>query len=352
MKDKVLFDWQQRGFGHSEIRSFVVENKKEIIGFRGFIPGLYQMPRIDGGVEIAVGAASFMWSISPKYRTFDLALRMQKEAVEMCPILSGVSSNELTSRPFYQFLRFSSLPQTNRYVMPLCVDGYSQLLLGAVSSSDLKVWSKRINISINELQPHKPNVAELAHQWKELTFRNRIFSLYRSEEFFQWRYVDSMGFKYLFFGGKNNGGTIIARLENVIIDSKNFHQSPKVFRIIELIPYNEVAWKSEKDSEFVQTIQSTLLWAKERGAWAVDYHCSSTMFESLLKGVGFRNASRARGDALTNLAVLFQPLRWDKAIPDVFFHTSQNSSWLRPLTFDKVYMVKSDGDQDRPNYLE
>ena len=36
--------------------------------------------------------------------------------------------------------------------------------------------------------------------------------------------------------------------ESNITDSKNFHQSPKVFRIIELIPYTEVAWKSEKDS--------------------------------------------------------------------------------------------------------
>ena len=347
MAQKTLFDWQAKGFGHTEIRSLVAECGNRIVGFRGFIPGVFQVPRFHTGMTLRLGASSFMWSIDKEYRSYDLAIRMQKKVTDKVGVITGAGTTESTSRILYKYFRFSR-HQTNRFILPLSVHGYASLLRSAVDMEELSRWESALSPKKLSLDPCEPDLREMAYYWRKATFSNRIFGLYRTAEFFDWRYRSSEGFDYLFFGGPDWGGTIIGRIENVLPENSQDKISGRVFRIIELIPYSEGAWQQVPDQRFVGLIESTLEWARERGMWAADFHCSSLIFGPMLRRIGFRNFADSYGSPLTDLCVLFRPPRWDKQVADIFYSIKNMDGSLMDLALDKVYMVKSDGDQDRP----
>ena len=60
-----LFDWFYRGVGNENgaITSVVLEWNGEVAGFRGMIPGLFQVPGEDGKVSIVQGGTYAFWNI-------------------------------------------------------------------------------------------------------------------------------------------------------------------------------------------------------------------------------------------------------------------------------------------------
>ena len=84
--------------------------------------------------------------------------------------------------------------------------------------------------------------------WTKMTTANKIFSVHRSQEFLKWRYIDNIGFKYLFFGDPKTIGFIVARIENVESDLET-HRGLKVFRIIEVVPKHDIVWKGKAEKD-------------------------------------------------------------------------------------------------------
>ena len=97
---KNLFDWQFRGFGEErkKTHSLLLFYGKEIIGFRGIIPGLYQVPSDRGGMEIIHGGSLAMWTLHDDYRGKKLGLKMHLETQKLLSVITGAGSNLIASR--------------------------------------------------------------------------------------------------------------------------------------------------------------------------------------------------------------------------------------------------------------
>jgi hypothetical protein len=349
--NKQLFDWQFRGFGNSnkKINSLIMLHDDEIVGFRGFIPGIYQIP-VQNKMVIIQGGASAMWTIGKNFRKGRLGLVLQQEALRQIAVMTGAHSEPRTSLLFYRYGGFNILDITNRYVIPLEARGYHQLLLQKVDIGDIIKWVRIWEKCKYSVGPSDPDVHKIARVWEEITFPLRIFSLYRNSEFWRWRYLKSKGFRYLFFGDILDTGLIVARIEEVISDEYKKMNGGKVFRIIEIIPKNSSAWQGEKDRSLIELIQGVIQWAINQGCCAADFYCSTSRFESVLNEVGFKKSKAGINSRICSLALLFQPLTYFAKPVNLFFKISISGNSINP-SFEDTYMVKSEGDQDRPNFL-
>ena len=148
-------------------------------------------------------------------------------------IITGGSTFN-TSVPFYLREGFNMLDSMNRYILPLDIEGYSQLLCEYIDTDTIKYQFNIPEFNSVEYPVQNPNCFDCEKLWTKMTTANNIFSVHRSQEFLKWRYIDNIGFKYLFWGPKTIG-FIVARIENVESDLET-HRGLKVFRIIEVVP--------------------------------------------------------------------------------------------------------------------
>jgi len=346
--NKELFDWQFRGFGdkNKKMSTFLLFYKDELIGFRGTIPGLYQVPVHNREMRIVLGGASAMWSIDTSYRHGVFGFMLLNEALKTMNVITGLGSNPKTSLPFYIHTGFKILDSMHRYVAPLEVDGYYKLLAIKSHYKQIREWTKIWDNVTTVVKPYEPNINEIASVWEKATFPLRIFSLYRNADFWRWRYLESKGYRYLFFGEPKSTGIIVARVEEIIAITEPGLDGQKVFRIIEIIPINALAWRGEIDINFAVLLQGVIKWAVYQGCIAVDFYCSTTRFEPVLFEAGLKKYDV--NDSIYSLAILFQPLKYSAKIVNSFFRVNIEGA-SSGIKFEDAYMVKSDGDQDRPN---
>jgi hypothetical protein len=350
MCQKSLFDWQHKGFGGSDTKSMILEYKNKIIGFRGFIPGLYQVPTLSGGMEVIHGAASAMWSVAEEYRGGQLGILMQIKTMNELSVLTGSGSTPSTSRLFYQQCGFSILSPTNRYVLPLNSCIYQNLLAKSVDLICVEKWVEQYEKGRNFVEPSNLDAEAAAEVWEKTTFPQALFSLYRNVDFWKWRYIESSGFQYIFFGAPKISGMIVARVETIISETNKEMNNKKIFRIIEILPKNSKIWNGEEDTNLIDLFHGAIDWAIQEGCIAADFYCSTQRFEPVLNSVGFKKYD-PKEDPITSLALMFQPLKFIGQEIDVFFGVNVGNKYQVPASFNNVYMVKSDGDQDRPNIL-
>ena len=73
MCNEKLSNWQYRGFGKNaqKHKTFLLFNNSELIGFRGTIPALFQVPLDKGEMKIVTGGSSSMWSIDKYHNKKD-----------------------------------------------------------------------------------------------------------------------------------------------------------------------------------------------------------------------------------------------------------------------------------------
>jgi len=349
--NKSLFDWQFRGYGNNNNKSLLLLHNNVVVGFRGIIPSLYQIPYENNKMKVVEGGSIAFWKVADKYQGVS-GLKLQSKANESLLVMTGSGGKERALKVLQIFFGFSVMELANRYVIPLDVKGYHNLLRNKVDISQIKEWTTNVLRGSKDHMPSDcPDINIIAEVWKKTTFPIGIFSLYRNDEFWKWRYKDSKGFKYYFFGNVEKEGLIIARIENTISEENRELQGRGVFRIIEVIPSNIRAWKGEGDSLLVELIRGAILWAREQDCIAVDFCCSTSRFEPVMKSAGFRNASIECSAPICSMAILFQPLDYISRPINYYYRINlPEKGFIRP-NFDNTYMVKSEGDQDRPNMV-
>ena len=342
---KPLFDWQFGGFGYEnkKIRSLVLFDNDHMIGFRGIIPGLYQVPLVDGTMQISKGGSNAMWIVHSDYRGKKLGLKLHLKAQKIFPVITGAGSKINTSVPFYLKSGFHMMKSLYRYIIPLNIKGYKKLLIEDVQLNDIIVWSKECDISKNSIKPCNIDLMALSMLWKQVTFPLQLFSLYRNEEFWRWRYIENIGFQYLMFGDPSDSGVIVARIETADIeDSKQI----KVFRIIEIIPKSEQAWIYKGEKKIESLLSGVLKWAQNEGCVTADFFSSNMRFNKFLTNIGFRN--QLKGKEVLSLVPMFSPFCTVVKLINVLYKINlPEYDFIRP-NFESTYMVKSENDMDRP----
>lgn len=324
-----LFYWQYRGFGPkagvSSCRLAV--DGERIVGFLGAIPGLYLL----GGQEVT-GTALALWVVVEDLRNSGLGILLMREVEKQGVVTVCLGVNPKVTR-YYTATGYKHLEALHRYVCPLEVDGYRQLLNGTSEAGEIEQWMQGVATGKGQVVEPQPITPEtLADLWRRDRGRWRL-TLARTPEFWAWRYRDAVGFKYHFFGTAERGG-IIARIDRIRNADRAELDGRTVLRIIEILG---------PDGELTsQAIADALRWARLHGAIAADFQCSSSRLEPWLAAAGLRRCSAGRSS--TRPPELFNPLRRTAAPINLMVKVRGISA----IDFDSIYCVKSDGDMDRP----
>jgi len=348
---KELFDWQHKGFGYKkgEVSPLLLLSDGEIVGFRGVIPGLYQIPTKKGQMKIVKGGSAPLWLVKKEFRGMP-AIRMYEKILQLFPVTTASGINVNTAMKFHKKHGFKVLNGLHRYILPLNTEGYQKLLFKRVELDEIREWMTRGFRSSAEVSPStKPDAKKIAELWEKVSFPDKIFSLYRNSEFWEWRYINSKGFNYLFFGDPEVDGIIVARIEKVI--SKNFERldGDKIFRIIEFIPGFGFSENMHKDKETLNLLTGVLQWATNCGCLMADFQCSSKRFEKILDLAGFRDQNQFLNKPIFSIPTLFQPLKYDAAPINAAFRVGLHDDFISKINWNDTYLVKSESDQDRPN---
>jgi hypothetical protein len=345
-----LFEWQFKGFGNdaNTVGSLLMWRDGALIGFRGIIPGLYQVPTAAGDMAVLPGGSLAMWMISPECRGTGLGGLMHQAAQRTMPVITGMGSNPATSIPIYVKNGFAVLESMHRYVLPLEAECYEALLAQRADMGEIREWAGTLTASDRIVAPGDADIDGLAGAWQDGTFPLRIFSLYRSPAFWQWRYVDSAGFRYLFFGEPRQTGAVVARIERVHSTERPELHGQTVLRIIDVVPRDSRAWSGDIDERLVDLIQGATRWARQQGCAAADFLCSTTRLAPVMSAAGFREQSSG-SHAACSLAMLFRPLTFTARPLNALIRVEIPGSQLASIDFHDTYLVKSDNDMDRPN---
>ncbi|MBI5187790.1 MAG: GNAT family N-acetyltransferase [Nitrospirae bacterium] len=343
--DRALFEWQYKGYGplskSSTARILFVQNK--LIGFLGSIPGLYQIPYKD--TKIVPGLALALWLVRPDYRGGGLGILMLLKTEELAHVLVCLGANNDTIR-YLSKRNFTCMEALLRYILPLDAEGYKTLMVKPALYEEVLTWTRSINPG-REISPIAPDTLQLQALWERSTDGVPLFSLYRNEDFWRWRYIESAGFKYLFFGEPNCAGIVVSRIERIYSPENNAFNHGKVLRIIELIPGDSGVWHGKMNADFIDLIRGVLSWARREGCWAADFQCTSSRLRPVLLDIGFKQQDPTYNPPLCSLAGLFQPLKFTIDTISVLWRINFSETiYLEPRD---TYLVKSDGDTDRPN---
>jgi GNAT superfamily N-acetyltransferase len=339
MAERRIFDWQFRGFGHGRetVRSLLLFIDGELAGFRGIIPGLYQAPSPEG-MQVLPGGSLAMWMLREEFRGRGLGRVMHAEAERLCPVLTGAGSNPETSVPVYLENGFRLLESMNRYLAALdhraCFDRFGS------RAAELPPVPK--SGKETSLAPSPADPAVLAEKWESSAFEAGFFSLYRNEEFWRWRILESPGFRYGAFVDPDGSGFIVARLEPLL----SSEGAASVLRLIDLVPAKVSTWHGSEDAPFARFLGRCLAWARETGCIAADFHCTSGVFGPTLARAGFVREQDLSGEGVPLLPRLFNEAQG---------HGRPINALVKAPgieTFERVYMVKSDNDMDRPRRLD
>lgn len=347
--DLKLFLWQYKGFGEfsdfSAFKLLFVDGK--LAGFRGVIPGIYQININNRERKLQSGVSFAMWLMMEKYRGMKLGYKLLCE-VEKCSLVTlSLGSNLITATPIYTRNNYSSLKALNRYVIPLEINGYRKLLNKNADVHSIESWIKGFRLN-DRLEPIIPNTIELHQLWDKSNKNINLFSLYRNEDFWQWRYIDSQGYKYVFFGEPTRKGIVVARIESVCDINREKIDDLQVLRIIEIVPYDSNVWNGGNLHDIYEVLCGTLKWAKDNGCCAADFQCSTNRLEKLLYKVGFRLQDENYQPDICSLAGLFQPLKYRPTVINFYWKVRDSEEQIVPISADDTYFVKSDNDQDRP----
>lgn len=335
-----FFKWQYSGFGPSRglASTALAFSDGSLVGMRGVIPGLYQIPLTEGGYEVCAGGSFAMWLVAKNYRGQGIGGALLDYCTENLDVSVALGSNEKTSVPIYLKAGFKRLEALNLWFAVLDKSAKALLFGGRVDDIVLE-GSKPVN---QEIPTQASSPESLETLWNLFSREAPVFSLYRSSEFWEWRYFNHPEFDYKIFVDKVMNAVAVTRVENVEVRG----QFLKVLRIVEYFTSGVTRFDHEDSWRQVKFIQGVLAWANSIGCVAADFRCSDERLGAVLNKAGF---SFRRHETFSNqnfgFAGQLNPLVL--APRPINLHWKLRREDLGSTT--NLYFTKSDNDMDRPN---
>lgn len=337
-----LLWWQYEGYGCRKGVHFpVLFAGNRMIGFRGFFPAEVRIP-IHGMAHVESIMVAALFLVIPEYQKQKLGLALQQYAMQHERNFVAIASNLRTSAPMHRKSGYLMRDQMLRYVTPLC-DAYVKLML--VPNQRYKHYL--LNGDMHDIAPVRMTAAELETFWIDSLQGCDIVCLNKSRDFWQWRFLDHPIYHYLFFGGINQGGVIVARVCD-LYDAQQKREE-KVFRILELIPEDSSVWNGGVcDEKLVQLLHATLRWAQRNGCVGAEFYVTTHRFSAVLEKAGMKEVNETPENRWLNIVSYFEPVASNERLSNVSLCLSGHQE---PLDFENVYFSLSDADQDRPNIV-
>lgn len=339
VQSESLLRWQYHGFGQMAGMKFpLLFCGDRMIGYRLMTPIEIMLSDEHSKHTIIPSASSTLYFVDKEYRGIRLGLKLQLYTIEYYGGYFAIASNLKTSAPIHQKSGAKMLNTMYRYFRPL-TDEIDCLMVGDCNH----IW-KLIEPQI-VVSPQRIDTSTLATSWSSFVEGKNITSLNRSVDFWQWRYLDSPIYKYVFFEGK--GGIIVGRICNLYNEDRSKNEK-KVFRILELIPSDSNVWEGGVDNNLISLIDGICGWAKHQGCIASEFYMSTSRFGHIMEKSLFEEVNKNE-TLSSSIMSYFEPC--------AISHRLSNVTLLSPLVpdnfdFEDSYFTLSDADQDRPNIID
>lgn len=335
-----FFEWQYSGFGPSRgLGSTALAFYEDcLVGMRGVIPGLYQIPRSEGGYEVCAGGSFAMWLVAKRYRGQGIGGALLDYCMENLDVSVALGSNEKTSVPIYLKAGFNRFEALHLWFTVLDKSARALLFGGRVDYGGLE-GGKPLDSEI-PTQVFNPERLEIV--WNDFSREGQIFSVYRSSEFWEWRYLNHPEFDYKIFCDSTETEVAVTRVEEVELGG----QLLKVLRIVEYFSSGVTSCGPVDFRRQVHFLRGVLTWAKLTGCVAADFRCSDERLASILSKAGFEFRRHENYlDENFGFAGQLNPLV--RAPRPINLHWKLRRKDLG--SFSNLYFTKSDNDMDRPN---
>lgn len=340
--DKCLFDWQYGGCaGDLSASVLLLDDNGKIQGFLGAIQ--YPFLFYD---ETKTAAGLAIWVVDKDIKNSGAGLYLRKTVEDNFDIVYTIGLNPATIR-YYQKRNYNYYDSLNRYVIPLDANKYQSFLLNLCENEEIKDWLNTVRFT----EPAAPSVDFNANTLAEI-YQNSVaphFTLRPQKDatFWEWRYLNSKGFSYLFY--QASGGVVVFRVDNTHSPDDPLRHGVKCLRIIEILPDNGKVWDGDVDEDLIDTVLSVLTWAKEQGCVLADFQISNSRLSHILEEIGFR---LQLNEGKTNISRLFSPYRANASPLNFVYRTLSNSGKFISINREDTYLLKSETDMDRPNFLQ
>lgn len=338
--DFEFFFWQHRGFGElAGVGSTALAfESNRLVGMRGVIPGVYQVPMLDGSYDFVPGGSFAMWIVEKDSRGIGIGGRLLEHCEQHLPVMVALGSNELTSVPIYLKNGFARQDAVHHWFRVLDEKGVA-LLYGQESGKELvRPLIEDEHLGIREI--FEPQIA--AGIWARFSEKHQVFGLHRNVDFWKWRYFDHPSFHYRILVDETLASLAVTRLENVMVRGEEI----TVLRIIELFSSLSDENNPSGKPGIAKFIQMILAEASKYGISAADYRCSNTIMGPSLAFADFAFRSmEAVPAARSGFAGQLNPLILGPRPINLHWKIRHQSA----ESFPETYFVKSDNDMDRPN---
>ena len=323
------------------------------------------LARLDGAIVGMLGLTGFdltvlgdrypaiwlsHWFAAPAYRRYSVALRLLWAARDLgIEALVTLGANDVSAR-LLQRLGLELIPRLPRWVGVFDVPGAVELVRaadGGISAQDAEQLCRRHLVTPPETAA--PSGAFRAVGWSAGTaaawnrfwgerLAPRLVGATRDDAYLQWRYLAHPRFAYQVRFARRDAdgaveGLVVYRAEQV--DGL----ASRVFRVVEFL-----ATAAAEPC----LVRSLLEATREAGAVGADFYCSSAHSARALTRAGFH---REAADAPVPFPSRLQPL--EAGLYPMTTLVRLPGVWRprleRLVTEGRLYITKSDGDQDRPN---
>jgi len=336
--DKQLFDWQYKGVYENNALGYLLVEKGDVKGFVGGVP----YPFLIDEKEVS-GAGLAFWVIDPLTRSSGTGKLLRKALEEKVELIYNIGLNLVTAKSYIK-AGYAYYDEFHRYVVPLNVEGYCRLLVNECSFEKINEWVDHLPKGKEIIPCENIDVDKVAKLYEKNVKPAFRLLPYKDSRFWKWRYVDSKGFPYMFFEHADN--VIIARVESVHDKTDLQKHGLKCFRIIEILPSTGNVWNGSSDAGLTETILGILAWAKLNDCVLADFQISNSRLEHVITSTGFRRQDNTEE---TSVIRLFAPLR--NVNPLNFAYRINAGGDTVSIDREDTYLVKSDSDMDRPNWL-
>lgn len=302
---------------------------------------------------VASGVWLCHWFASPNYRRYNVALGLWRAVEELgFDVVGTVGANQASTK-LLTALRFETIPALPRWVGVVDVPQTAQLLVDCdqgLKPDDAVQLCERYRTERVPLGPAAgdgsiavtPWRDEFATSWDhywEQHVASTIVGTVRDARFLRWRYVHHPRFRYEIRLATSRGdgcvsGLAVFRLERVR------GRNETVLRVVEFLASPPAS---------LALARAILQAGRELGAAYADFYCTSAPAAHALEEVGFRRVSGAADQP--SFPTRLQPLEQGYCdITALIRLPSPLRGQLNTLMrTGRVYLTKSDGDQDRPN---
>lgn len=316
-------------FGDAALAGVGYWRGAELVGFIGAMPMDFNF---DGRVLAGLWLCNLL--AAPEYRDHGLGLKLMTAVHALPAEVMGAVGINLRVIPMYRALRYLTADRVPRYLRVLDAQAFAAL-------ADGNAW-RALHESGARCAPPADVVAQAVPRmdaewdrfWAAYAARG-YFGTERDAAFFAWRYVEHPRFAYHLAVARDARGALRGgaawRLEAV----RDGEQ--RVARLIELLADDEAGARA-----LLLHVEAQ---ARAAGAAMID-HYSTRAPADALRACGWFADSEAAGDVLP---CLFQPLLRQNRDMNYALRVMARAGIPPEVAAARLTVVKSDGDQDRPN---